>query len=134
MQPILDVLPDFQAEGYLRALIAIAQVDGVLPVELDYLRHQATVMGFDLDVLMAEDEATPTDLGQGCNAMTRRVILRDCIILACIDNEFSGAERQKVDEICDLLELDRALIPRFEDWIGRYEAVLTEGARLLEDG
>jgi len=131
MQQISDMLPDIQTKPYLQALLTVARVDGLLPVELEYIRDQAEVLGHDLDALMEEDSLALGELGRGCNDLTKKAILRDCILLACIDNDFSDQERTKIAEICKILDLDVSLVSRFEDWLQRYDALLKEGARLM---
>lgn len=133
MQPIMDLLPDFQADLYIRGLLAIADADGIDPSEMDYIRQQATGLGVDVDTVMQEGVPTLDGLGEGCSAFTRRIILRDCIILAYADGVFSKEERAMIDQLCDRLSLDRGLVPRFEAWLARYDEVLNEGARLLEE-
>ena len=134
MQPVIDLLPDFQAEPYIHTLQAVAVADGLFQVEIDYVANQAKLLEVDL---LPYDDIPPLDLdklGRDCSAVTRRMILRDCIVLSYIDGEFSEPERVLVDKICDALDLDRSLVKRFEDWLHQYDAVLTSGTKLIEEG
>lgn len=134
MQPVIDVLPDFQAEPYIHALQAVAVADGLYQVEIDFVAHQAQLLGVEP---LPFDDIPPLELdtlGKDCSAVTRRMILRDCIVLSYVDGEFSEPERALVDQICDAMGLDRSLVKRFEDWLHQYDAVLTAGTKLIEEG
>jgi len=124
-------LEDFDAETYLRVLILVVKVHGIEPVERSFVESRAKILGVAHEHLWAEtiDELPP--LPDGMSDMTRRVVLRDCILIACLDGEYSDDERVWIHRICAWLGLSVATADQFEDWFHRYFDLMDEQEALL---
>lgn len=129
--PTRHFLDDFDAETYLRALIVVVKVHGVEPVERDFVVSRARILGVDDSHLWDDgvDELPP--LPEGMSDMTRRVVLRDCILIACIDGEYTDTEREWIHRICAWLGLSLQTADLFEDWFHRYFDMMDEQEALL---
>ena len=132
MNQTVDLLPGLQTERYIQGLLAVAHSDGLDPAELDFIQTQAGFLGVDFETIAASQPSLK-GIGIGCSAVTRRLILRDCVMLAHADGVFTNEERATLVTLCGELDLDPDLIDRFNEWLQRYDAVLTEGRTLLED-
>lgn len=129
--PGLSLLEDFDSVTYLRLLVAQAQVDGLVPEERDYILLRGAMLGVDTEPLLAEPlrELPPVD--PATSETTRRVILRDCIVLACIDGDYTETERARVHEVADWLSVPHSSVDRIEDWLRRYWELMDEAEALL---
>jgi hypothetical protein len=129
--PSPDFLADFDAETYLRVLIIVVKVHGVEPVERDFVESRARILGVDPSHLWDEALTELPPLPEGMGDMTRRVVLRDCILIACIDGDFTDTERAWTHRIRDWLGLSAETADLFEDWFRRYFDLMDEQEALL---
>lgn len=124
-------LADFDAETYLRALILVVKVHGIEPVERAFVERRARMLGVEHGHLWEEGLDDLPELPESMSDMTRRVVLRDCILIACIDGEYSDEERSWIHRICAWLGLSTDTADRFEDWFRRYFELMDEQEALL---
>jgi len=130
--PALDeLLADFDAETYLRALIIVVKVHGVEPVERDFVEARARILGADHEHLWDDSLDDLPDLPSDMSDMTRRVVLRDCILIACIDGDYTDTERAWIHRLCAWLGLSTETADLFEDWFRRYFDLMDEQEALL---
>lgn len=131
MLTISEIEEQFDARAYLRALAAIARVDGVLDVERQFIEQQALSLGLDpsdIDWTKAAD----LDGEIACASdVTRRLIVRDCIVLASLDDDYTDNERREICQLAARLGIADDVVRRLEDWVGRYSAIIEEGRALL---
>lgn len=130
-EPAPDFLDDFHAETYLRVLIAVVKVHGIEPVEREFVESRARILGVDHEHLWDETLTDLPALPDGMSDMTRRVVLRDCILIACIDGDYTDTERAWVHRIRDWLALGAETADLFEDWFRRYFDLMDEQEALL---
>jgi len=124
-------LGDFDAETYLRCLILVVKVHGIEPVEREFVEAKARILGVDHEHLWDDTIDDLPPLPDAMTEMTRRVVLRDCILIACIDGEYTDTEREWVHRICGWLQLDLQTADLFEDWFRRYFDLMDEQEALL---
>ncbi|MCA9641034.1 MAG: hypothetical protein H6718_06730 [Polyangiaceae bacterium] len=124
------ILSDFDGPTYLNALIAVAQVDGVKPEEEAFINGQAEAMGLPLP-----DLATPADVAASAVAstVTKRIIVRDCIVLASVDGSYTENERKRIFDVARHLDVSDALVERMERWVTDYTRILEEGQAILSE-
>ncbi|MEQ1570466.1 MAG: hypothetical protein ABMA64_32840 [Myxococcota bacterium] len=125
------LLEGFDAHAYLRALIAIVKVAGVTDTERDYVESRARVLGVDSAPLWQETLTELPVLPDSVTERTRRVVLRDCVFIACIDGDYADKERAWVHRIRDWLGLAPEVSDLFEDWFRRYFDLMDEQEALL---
>jgi len=134
MQTSTSKLSSSEAQSYLSALLTVAAVDGISAEEMRYIERQAQILGVSVDALMIEPAADLEALRQQCSAETRRMIVRDCITLASIDNDYNELERASVRRISEQLGVTRERLRALEAWTQEYWDVVQRGEHLLRDG
>jgi uncharacterized membrane protein YebE (DUF533 family) len=133
MKPLSINLDAFNPQAYLRALIAIAAVDGVHPLEEAFIRQQATAFGVDPEPLLASSPVDLTEIARGTTGLTRRMIYRDCFMLTHADGIVSEEERAALEQLRGVLELEPQRAVALEDWVRQYSALLALGEALLSE-
>lgn len=123
------VLENFDAEVYVRALVAVAQTDGVRDEERAFITDHAGALG--VPVPDFETRIDVGTVGAGTSDVTRRMIVRDCIVLAALDGDFSSAERERIKDIAGHLGVSPAMAQKLEAWVTKYAEVVEEGQQLL---
>ena len=115
---------------YLGALVAVARVDGVSESERAFVEHQASLVGVETEELWA---APAEELSTAASApeKTRRLIIRDCLVLAAADGQYTSAERERIRRLAAEIEIDETIVVALEDWLERYVGILEEGTALL---
>lgn len=124
-------LGDFDAELYLKLLHAVADADGVHPVEEDYIRHQAAALHVDPEVVLGKGPIALEQLQLTASEVTRRMVYRDCYTLACADGAVSDQERATLHRLRRVLNLTPERATALEAWVARYSAMIEEGQALL---
>jgi uncharacterized tellurite resistance protein B-like protein len=98
----------FDRETYVKMLISIARADKENgPPEYHYVRKQAIGLGVDYDRVF---EKTDKDFNLGAQKVSRTIalrVLKDAIIIASMDCNFSLPEKQKVYTYAELLDIPR---------------------------
>lgn len=125
------LLREFDPTTYLRLLVAQGHLDGLVQEEQDYIRARAALLGVEVEPLLSQPliELPPVD--EQVSETTRRVILRDCIVLACIDGNYTEIERAHVHRVAKWLGVDIGAAERIEDWLRRYWELMDESEALL---
>lgn len=129
--PATLLLEGFDAQTYLRALITVVKIHGIEPIEREYVEARARVLGVDAAPLWAEQVTEFPPIPDEVGEVTRRVIVRDCIMMGCIDGEYSDQERAWVHKIADWLGVSEETCDHLEDWLHRYFALMDEQEALL---
>jgi tellurite resistance protein len=133
MKPIHIDIGEFEPEKYLQALVALAHIDGMHPDEELFIRQQASAFGVDAEPYFGQSTSDSefTQIGQSTTPTTRRLIYRDCYMLAEVDGQISQAERALLDRIRQDLALEVNQAQALESWAQRYAQILREGEALL---
>ncbi len=131
ISPSLSLLEDFDAKTYLQALITVVKMDGIKDIERQYVDARAALLGVDPRPLWAEDLVELPPVPDEVGTVTRRVVIRDCILMACIDDDYSEKERSRVHQIAAWLSIDVETCDHFEDWLRRYFDLMDEQEALL---
>ena len=115
---------DFDSETYIKILIAIAKADKDNgPREFEYVRKQAQRLGVDYDRFLAFTDKTFDINKQRVSRLTALVVLRDAIMIASMDRNFSLPERQKVYGFAAKLDIPRNDIDYLEKCLKEYRAL-----------
>jgi len=129
MDPSIHTFHDFDPAAYIQALVVLAHTDGLLPIEKTYVNAKAELLGVNVDWSVGDGEWSP--IPTSVSEMTRRVIVRDCVMLASVDGNFSDGERETVHRIAAWLEVDESACDGIEDWLRRYWELMDEAEALL---
>ena len=113
--------PDFDPQTYVRILIAIAKADkdNGTP-EYRYVRQKAQALAMDFDHFW---EATEKDFKiekLAVSRLTALTILKDTIVLASMDRNFSLPERQRVYAYAEKLDIPRKDVDELEKLVDAY--------------
>ncbi len=112
---------DFDSETYLRIMIAIAKADKDNgPREYEFVRQRALKLGLNYDDFMRTTDKTHTIKRQKLSRLTALFVLRDAIMLASMDRNFSLPEKQKVYTYAERLGIPRKDVDAIEDWLKEY--------------
>ena len=115
---------EFDSETYLKILIAIAKADKDNgPPEFEYVRRQARRLGLDYDRYLASTEKTFDMRKQRVSRRTALMVLKDAIMLASMDRNFSLPERQKVYAFAGKLDISRNDVDYLEKYLKEYRTL-----------
>lgn len=134
MGDFFSVQGEFDADTYMKTIVSIAYADGVLhEKEKEYILTQAEVNLIDPSSYL---ENPPKDLSflddKNIPKFTAMSIIRDCIVLSCIEGEFDDSERNQIDEIAKKLGVSPVKVAELEDWLKDYWEVVERGKALFE--
>jgi hypothetical protein len=112
---------DFDGHSYIRMLIAIAKSDpdNGAP-EFEFVRRQTRHLGLDFDGLMATTDKSFVIAKQKVTRLTALAVLKDAILLASRDRNFSLPEKQRVYSYAEKLDVSRADVDALETLIDDY--------------
>ena len=124
---------DFDAEMYLRILVAIAKADpdNGQP-EFDFVRRQARHLNLDYTHFMATTDKTFFIEKQKVSRRTALTILKDAILLASLDGNFSLPEKQRVYSYAEKLDISRKDVDVLENLIDGYRKLNRQWQKLIE--
>lgn len=115
---------DFDGHTYIRMLIAIAKADPDNgPPEFDFVRRQANNLNLDYDGYLASTEKTFAIEKQAVSRRTALTILKDAILLASLDGNFSLPEKQRVYTYAEKMDVPRADVDAIETIIDDFRAL-----------
>ncbi len=107
--------PDFDAQTYIRMLIAIAKADKENgPPEYAFVRRQAHALGIDYEPIAKTTDQHFALNKLNVSRLTALVILKDAIMLATMDRNFSLPERQRIYGYAEKLNIPRKEIDDLE--------------------
>lgn len=132
MRPIAAHIDEFEPDLYIQALVAVASCDGMTNDELDFIKGQAQMLGIDPAAALAAPVMVH-DVSRAMTQITRKLVYRDCYVLASIDGAPNARERDILGQLQSVLGLTPEVCAKIEDWMNRYSALLEEGEALLAD-
>ncbi len=119
-----------QSTVYLNALMEVAMTDGVFhEKEKEYIAMQAAMIGIavpDFDNYKPENGLPLSNLPQ----KVKKCIVKDCIVLAMVDENYSQAEKGLILQMAKDMGLDEDFALQIETWVNDFVNV-TERGRIL---
>jgi hypothetical protein len=123
---------DFDPELYIKILVAVAKADkNNGQREFDYVANQANRLGIDFTQVWDTTDKTFLISGKDVSRLTALVIIKDCILLASLDGNFSLAERDKVYAYATKLDIPRSDVDHIVEWLGDYDTLEKKWNRLI---
>jgi hypothetical protein len=114
----------FDRETYVKMLITIARADKDNgPPEYRYIRRQANRMGVNYENIL---HSTNKDFNIGTHKVSRLTalrVLKDAIVIASMDGNFSLPEKQKVYTYAEKLDIPRTDVDELEVLVGDLKAL-----------
>ena len=125
---------DFDPRTYIKILIAIAKADRENgPPEFEYVRRQAERLGLDSEHFFRSTDKSFLLERQNVNRLTALVILKDAIMLASRDGNFSLPERMKIYTYAERLDIARNDVDALEKLIEEYRQLDRRWEKLVAD-
>ena len=125
---------DFDPRTYVKILVAIAKADKENgPPEFEYVRRQAERLGLDSEHFFRNTDKSFLLERQNVNRLTALVILKDAIMLASLDGNFSLPERMKIYTYAERLDIARNDVDTLEKLIGEYRQLDRRWEKLVAD-
>jgi hypothetical protein len=114
----------FDRETYVQMLITIARADKENgPPEYRFIRKQAIQMGVNYEKVLHET-APDFDIGtHKVSRLTAMRVLKDAIMIASMDGNFTLPEKQKVYTYAERLDIPRTDVDTLEVLVGELKAL-----------
>ena len=123
---------EFDPRTYIQLLVAIAKADKDNgPPEFNYVRRQADHLGLDSDYYFKNTEKDFFIKKQKVSRLTALVILKDAIVLASMDGNFSLPERERIYSYAERLDIPRSDVDQLEQLIIDYRKLDETWNRLV---
>ena len=124
---------DFDPRTYISILVAIAKADKDNgPPEYDFVRRQAEFLGLDSDYFFRNIDQTFTIDRKNVTRLTALVILKDAILLASLDTNFSLPERMKVYTYAEKLDISRNDVDALVELLDEYRSLENRWQQLVD--
>ena len=125
---------DFDPRTYLSILIAIAKSDKDNgPPEFEFVRKQADRLGLDYDFFFKHTDKSFLIDKQTISRLTALVVIKDAIMLASMDENFSLPEKQRVYEFAEKFDIARKDVDRIEALIRDYQQLQHRWGDLVKE-
>lgn len=123
---------DFDPEHYIKVLITIAKADRFNgSPEYDYVRCQAERIGVDFDNLWQTVDKGFSIRATKVSRLTALTILKDCIYLASMDQNFSLPEKERVYAYAQMLDIPRTDVDLLEEWLEKVRDLQRKWEKLV---
>lgn len=123
----------FNAQTYIRILIAIAKADPDNgPPEFEFVRRQARHLDLDYEHYLATTDKSFSIENQKVSRLTALAILKDAILLASLDGNFSLPEKQRIYTYAEKLDIARKDVDALEALIDEYRRLDRQWRQLVE--
>ena len=125
---------DFDPRTYLSILIAIAKSDkNNGPPEFEFVRGLADRLGLDYDYFFEHTDKSFLIRKQTISRLTALVVIKDAIMLASMDENFSLPEKQRVYEYAEKLDIARKDVDHIEKLIQDYRQLQRRWSDLVKE-
>ena len=115
---------DFDCQTYLQMLITIARADRENgPAEYAYIRKQAIEMGVDYEQVLRLTDSQFVIGAQKISRLTALRVLKDAIMIASMDGNFTLPEKQKVYTYAERLDIPRVDVDELETLVAEMRAL-----------
>lgn len=123
---------EFDPRTYIQILVAIAKADKDNgPPEYQYVRQQADQLGLDSDHYLKNTEKDFAIEKQKISRLTALVIIKDAIVLASLDGNFTLPERQRVYGYAERLDIPRSDVEKLEKLVLSYRQLDADWKELV---
>lgn len=125
---------NFNAEFYIRVLVAIAKSDRFNgPPEYKYVKKLADSLSVDIVKIWNETSKNFSLVSTDVSRMTALLLIKDCIMLASLDGNFSLDEKQRVYSYAEKMDVPRSMVDAIERWLDEYRQLHNRWETLIAD-
>ena len=126
---------EFDPALYIQVLVAVAKADkNNGPREFKYVKNQARRLGIDFKKVWNATDKTFSISNRRISRFTALLIIRDCVLLASMDENFSLAERKNVYIYAEKLDITRSDVDSIIEWINDSKRLENRWNKLVSDG
>jgi hypothetical protein len=123
---------DFDPKLYIQILVAIAKADRDNGVpEFKYIKSQADKLLLDVVEYWNHTDKNFSIKRQKVSRLTALLIIKDCIVLASLDKNFTLAEKEKVYTYAEQLDVARSDVDYIENWLNQYNELIDQWNQLV---
>jgi hypothetical protein len=122
----------FDSELYIKILIAITKADknNGAP-EIDFVKSKALALGIDFDKLWQTTDKTFSIQKAKVSRLTAFVILKDCIMLASLDQNYTLDEKERVFAYAEKLDIPRSDVHEISYWLKEYQSLMAQWDQMV---
>ena len=122
----------FDSNQYIKILIAITKADkNNGPPEIEFVKSKAKALGIDFDHLWQTTDKTFSIRKAKVSRLTAFIILKDCIMLASLDRNYTLDEKEKVFTYAEKLDIPRSDVIEIGRWLDAYHGVMQQWNELV---
>jgi|GEM_PF-4960087 len=126
-------IPVCHTDKYFLCLIALARADNHLSnAEIEYIRMQSLLYRFDIESILGSDIDLEELDFSSLDTVTKISILRDLIVLANIDGEYSVVGKKKIEVAASLMGVGLAKLEEIHAWLVEYWDILRKLSLVYE--
>ena len=123
----------FDPNLYIKILVAIAKADkNNGPREYKFVQTLADRLSIDITEMWKTTEKTFLIDKIDISRATALAVLRDGIILASLDHDFSLGEKEKVYTYAEKMDITRTDVEYMEKWLGEFRVVMEKWDNLVK--
>ena len=123
---------DFDPELYISLLVAIAKSDRFNgPPETEYVRNLANRLSVNFVKVWNDTGKNFSDISRTPSRLTALLLIKDCILLASLDGNFSLDEKQRVYGFAEKMDIPRSDVDDVEAWLAEYGQLRSRWADLV---
>jgi len=124
---------DFDPEIYLRILIATCKSDrSNSEPEIRFVRSKAHQLGLDFDQYWESTDKSFTMAHQKVSRLTALTILKDSVLLATLDRNYTLQEKERIFTYAEKLDLPRSDVDALHEWIEAYQQLKRRWQALVD--
>jgi len=125
---------DFNAGLYIRVLVSIAKADRFNgPPEYEYVKKLADGLSVDIVKIWNETGKNFSFVSVDVSRLTAMLLIKDCIMLASLDGNFSLDEKQRVYSYAEKMDVPRSLVDAIEEWLAEYRQLHNNWETLIAE-
>lgn len=135
MGTLFDVrlLNNFDAKTYLGVLKALALADGSLSSEEEaFIADNAKLLGVDCSEILPCKYLSDSVL-LSMSSLTKKIIIRDAIVLAYRDGSFSLEEKKAILDLASTFGVDKDFVYVMDQWLLSYWKIVAQGLELVSN-
>ena len=124
----------FDKDFYIKALVALAKVDGKLSdEELEFIKLKCDLLKLDYNNYISSSfDINQFELSNS-SVLTRKTILRDLTILAHADGIFDTNEKEFIMNVSNDFQVDNTDLIQIFEWVSEYRKIMLKGQELIEN-
>jgi len=91
--------------------------------------------GLSVDIVKIWNETGKnfSPVSRDVSRLTAMLLIKDCIMLASLDGNFSLDEKQRVYSLAEKMDVPRSMVDAIEEWLAEYQQLHNQWETLIAD-